>query len=91
MHLAKKHQDIRKTKDELAKIQYEKKCIVAEMALNRNAADPIKFITEKNKVMELRKSEKNWLRKIEIAELEAKKARAILKVRDRQTMSYQYQ
>jgi hypothetical protein len=41
--------------------------------------------------MELRKSEKNWLRKIEIAELEARKARAILKVRDRQQMSYQYQ
>ena len=75
MHLSKKHQDIRKTKDELAKIQYEKKCIVAEMALNRNAADPIKFITEQNKGMELRKSEKNWLRKSEIAELEAKKAR----------------
>ena len=83
MHLSKKHQDIRKTKEELAKIQYEKKCIVAEMALNRNAADPIKFITEKNKVMELRKSEKNWLRKIEIAELEAKKARKIINLRDR--------
>ena len=79
LHLEKKHADIKKTKDELFKIQHEKKVIAAEMALNRNAADPIKFITEKNKVMELRKSEKNWLRKIEIAELEAKKARGVLK------------
>jgi hypothetical protein len=50
--------------------------------MNTNAADPIKFIIEKNKVMELQKSVKNWVRKIEIAELEAKKARAILKAKD---------
>jgi len=52
--------------------------------MNKQTADPIKFIMEKNKVMELEKSVKNWVRKIEIASLEERKARAILKVRDRQ-------
>jgi len=73
--LQKKRDDIMSTRDDLDAIQRQKKVLQATITMNKQAADPIKFIMEKNKVMELQKSVKNWVRKIEIAELEAKKAR----------------
>jgi len=42
-------------------------------------ADPLMFVEQRNSYMQLKQCHKNWERKIEIAELEAKKARAILK------------
>lgn len=42
-------------------------------------ADPLQFVDQRNNYMQLKQCHKNWLRKIEIAELEGKKARAILK------------
>ena len=89
--LMKKQRDIDTTQAELDKLLHERKTLIAKLQMKKEAADPIKFIMEKNKVMELHKSVKNWKRKIEIAELEARKARAILKARDVQQMSYQYQ
>ena len=44
--------------------------------------NPLKFVHQKNDEMKLVKKVKNWERKIEIAELEAKRARAVLKQRD---------
>lgn len=41
--------------------------------------NPLKFVNQKNDEMKLVKKVKNWERKIEIAELEAKRARAVLK------------
>ena len=73
--LKKKQADIDSTKEDLDKIIFDRKRYLAQIQMNKQAADPIKFIMEKNKVMELQKSVKNWVRKIEIAELEAKKAR----------------
>lgn len=41
--------------------------------------DPLKFVDQKNEAVDLKKSVKNWERKIEIAEVAAKKAKAILR------------
>jgi hypothetical protein len=41
--------------------------------------DPLKFVEQKNSAFELKNSVKNWERKIEIAEVAAKKAKQILK------------
>ena len=41
--------------------------------------DPIKFVSQKNDASELKNCVKNWERKIEIAEVAAKKAKQILK------------
>jgi hypothetical protein len=37
------------------------------------------FVQQKNQLQDLIKSKSNWVRKIEIAELEARKARAIIR------------
>ena len=41
--------------------------------------DPLKFVDQKNTAVDLRNSVKNWERKLEIAEVAAKKARTILR------------
>jgi len=58
--------------------------------LNSDIPNPLAFVEQKNTVAELRKSKKNWERKIEIAELEARKARTILRKRDQQAMMQGY-
>jgi len=40
--------------------------------------DPIKFVEQKNQYQILRSTVKNWERKIEIAEIAAKKARTVI-------------
>jgi len=41
--------------------------------------DPLKYVEQKNVVVELKTCVKNWQRKIEIAEVAAKKAKTIIK------------
>jgi hypothetical protein len=41
--------------------------------------DPLKFVDQKNSAVDLKNSVKNWERKIEIAEVAAKKSRLILR------------
>lgn len=42
-------------------------------------ADPIQYVDQRAQHMKYKKCHKDWVRKIEIAELEGNKARAILK------------
>ena len=44
-----------------------------------NMPDPLKFIDKKNEAVNKKDTVKNWERKIEIAEVAAKKARGILR------------
>ena len=44
-----------------------------------NMPDPLKFVEQKNHAVDLADCVKNWERKIEIAEVAAKKAKAIIK------------
>lgn len=41
--------------------------------------DPLKFVEQKNAAVDLKTCLKNWERKIEIAEVAAKKSKAIIK------------
>lgn len=50
---------------------------------------PLTFVKQKNEVIKERRDNKDWNRKIEIAEYEAKKARAILRKRDKNMMQAQ--
>lgn len=52
--------------------------------------DPLTFVQQKNRCQEFRRMKANWVRKVEIAELEAKKARGIIKRRDQQAMMQGY-
>ena len=45
----------------------------------KDMPDPLKFVDQKNTAVDLRNSVKNWERKLEIAEVAAKKARTILR------------
>lgn len=75
-----------RTKDDISKARVE----IQRAKLNNrkqealqlqitNMPDPLKFVEQKNIAVDLKNSVKNWDRKIEIAEVAAKKARQILK------------
>ena len=52
----------------------------------QNMPEPLNFVRQKNECIKQRSQNKDWKRKIEIAEFEAKKARKILTKRDRALM-----
>lgn len=76
----KQMQDIERTE---ASVQELKNNIKRQEAIlvkfKEEKANPLDFVNACNKHLELKKNHKNWRRKIEIAELEGKKAQAILK------------
>jgi L-2-hydroxyglutarate oxidase LhgO len=45
----------------------------------KDMPDPLKFVEQKNVAVELKTCVKNWERKIEIAEVAAKKSKTIIK------------
>ena len=89
-NLEKKKLDIKSTQKKIEKEVKVKAQLYAMSTQNSDMPNPKAFVEQKNLVVELRKSKKNWERKIEIAELEARKARAILRKRDRQAMMQGY-
>lgn len=80
--LAKKKQDVDATKEAIAQVEKSNRTENARLNEIKNMPNPLKFVNQKNDEMKLVKKVKNWERKIEIAELEAKRARAVLKQRD---------
>mmetsp|Transcript_12614 Transcript_12614/g.8792 ORF Transcript_12614/g.8792 Transcript_12614/m.8792 type:complete len:85 (+) Transcript_12614:824-1078(+) len=77
--LAKKKQDVDATKEAIAQVEKSNRTENARLNEIKNMPNPLKFVNQKNDEMKLVKKVKNWERKIEIAELEAKRARAVLK------------
>lgn len=77
--LAKKKQDVDATKEAIALVEKSNRTENARLNEIKNMPNPLKFVNQKNDEMKLVKKVKNWERKIEIAELEAKRARAVLK------------
>lgn len=71
--------DIKKARKEIKKAKFLKKQQQALQLQITNMPDPLKFVDQKNTAAELKKSVKNWARKIEIAEVAAKKARTVLR------------
>lgn len=84
--LQKKKQDVEATQEAIAQVDKSNRTENARLQEIKNMPNPLKFVHQKNDEMKLLKKVKNWERKIEIAELEAKRARAVLKQRDRQRM-----
>ena len=88
--LVKKKKDIQSTESEIAaEKQIQKKQKALQTSL-KDMPDPLDFVQQKNQGQVYERMKANWDRKIEIAELEAKKARAILKKRDQQKMVQGY-
>ena len=88
--LVKKKKDIQSTEHEIAaEKQTHRKQIGLQREL-KDMADTLDFVQQKNQGQVYQRMKANWERKIEIAELEAKKARAILKKRDQQKMVQGY-
>lgn len=80
--LYKKKQDVEDTLNAIAQVDKSNRTENARLNEIKNMPNPLKFVHQKNDEMKLVKKVKNWERKIEIAELEAKRARAVLKQRD---------
>jgi len=70
---------IKKTKDDIKKADQNNRRQIALQAHIENMPNPISFVEEKNEAQTLINQVKNWERKIEIAEVAAKKARAIIR------------
>lgn len=75
----KAQEAIAKTNKSIAKQNEESRKHRALQAKIDNMPNPIKFVEQKNQWAELRNCVKNWERKIEIAEVAAKKARATIR------------
>ena len=73
-------EDIGKARGEINRAKFLKKQQLALQLQITNMPDPLKFVDQKNTSVDLKTSVKNWERKIEIAEVAAKKARGILRL-----------
>lgn len=71
--------DIKRTRKVIEKIDINNRQQIGLMEKLNNMADPFKFVEQKNKQRELEICKKNWERKIEIAEVAAKKSRRIIR------------
>ena len=71
--------DISKTKRVIARIDINNRQQIGLMEKMRDMADPFKFVEQKNTYRELENNIRNWERKIEIAEVAAKRARQIIR------------
>ena len=88
--LIKKKKDIVSTREIIEKAQHFHKQQLALMQQTKDMEDPLTFVQQKNQTQVYRRMKSNWERKVEIAELEAKKARAVLKRRDQNAMMQGY-
>ena len=70
---------IKKTKEDIKKADTNNRKQRALQQQIENMPNPIKFVEQKNQCQELKNCVKNWERKIEIAEVAAKKARAVIR------------
>ena len=78
--LAKKEKDIDKSHEKLDRILHEnKKLLTFKQSIGKEMDNAKEFVEKKNEHIQLVKKKKDIQRQIEIAELEAKKARRILK------------
>lgn len=72
-------EDIKKAREEIDDAKDLMKRQKNLQLMIKDMPDPLKFVDQKNTAVDLRNSVKNWERKLEIAEVAAKKARTILR------------
>lgn len=70
---------VSKTDQDIEKAQQNNRKQRALQQQIENMPNPIKFVEQKNQCQELKNCVKNWERKIEIAEVAAKKARTVIR------------
>jgi hypothetical protein len=88
LSLAKKEKDVAATQVIIEKATNFKRKQLTLQTQMKNMAEPKTFVLQKKEYNKELRDNQNWKRKIEIAQLEAKKARMTLK---RRTMAeYQY-
>jgi DNA repair exonuclease SbcCD ATPase subunit len=76
----KQQSDIEKTEYKVSELKSNiKRQEAIIVKFKDDTTDPIEFVDKCDSLMKLKKYHRNWIRKIEIAELEGKKARALLK------------
>jgi len=78
MSLAKKNADIDKTNRDMKEISEKGRILKQMMQNKKDMPEPLNFVKQRNDCVKEARENKDWKRKIEIAEFEAKKARAIL-------------
>lgn len=77
--LKKKEADIEITRAATKLIQERQRELKQMMQQKKDMPEPLTFVVQKNDCVKEARENKDWKRKIEIAEFEAKKARAILR------------
>jgi len=71
---------IKKTKEDIKEADTNnRKQRALQQRMDENMPNPIKFVEQKNQYQELKSCVKNWERKIEIAEIAAKKAKGVIR------------
>ena len=76
---AKKQADIEKTDIAIVKADKTKRELKSHIQQIKDMPEPLNFVKQRNDCVKEARENKDWKRKIEIAEFEAKKARAILR------------
>ena len=77
--LQKKQTDIGKTEKSIAKNNLKQRELKALVQSQKDMPEPLNFVKQRNDCVKEARENTDWKRKIEIAEFEAKKARAILR------------
>lgn len=77
--LKKKEADIEITEAATKTIQEHQRKLKQMMQQKKDMPEPLTFVVQKNDCVKEARENKDWKRKIEIAEFEAKKARAVLR------------
>ena len=71
---------INETEEQIQHLKHNiKKQEAIQLKYKEEMADPLRFVDQRNNFNQLKQCKRNWVRKIEIAELEANKAKAILR------------
>lgn len=79
LSLQKKQADIKKTDDAIYTINEKQRELKQLVQNKKDMPEPLNFVKQRNDCVKEARENKDWKRKIEIAEFEAKKARVILK------------
>ena len=80
--LQKKQADIEKTEKAISDINEKQRELKQLVQNKKDMPEPLNFVKQRNDCVKEARENKDWKRKIEIAEFEAKKARAILRKND---------
>ena len=81
--LLKKKADIANTEKKINDINEEQRKLKMMVQNRKDMPEPLNFVKQRNDCVKEARENKDWKRKIEIAEFEAKKARAIIRKHNR--------